>query len=73
MQAAAFAPDVVECIEAGKPDLAAAEERFKRYGYTGGLADCVVEWIPKGTRFDIDDYDGSETLRIYGPTVGLQA
>ena len=30
--------------------------------YTGGAEDVVVAWLPEGTRFEIREYDGSETL-----------
>lgn len=64
--AAVYAPDVVEWIEAGKPavDL---DEKFGRYGYTGGLDQAEVEWVPKGSRFYIEEYDGSEQLVVVGP------
>lgn len=34
------------------------------YSYTGGLSQAKVEWLPKGTRFRIDEYDGFETLVV---------
>jgi hypothetical protein len=30
--------------------------------YRGGLEDVVVEWVPVGERFRIEEYDGSESL-----------
>jgi hypothetical protein len=30
--------------------------------YLGGLADCQVEWVEKGTQFIVEEYDGSESL-----------
>lgn len=30
--------------------------------YLGGLEDCSVTWVEKGTRFRIEEYDGSESL-----------
>jgi len=30
--------------------------------YYGGLKSCVVEWIDKGTRFKIKEYDGYESI-----------
>ena len=30
--------------------------------YTGGAEDVEVAWLPEGTRFEIREYDGSETL-----------
>lgn len=71
-EAAVFAPDVVAWVEAGKPDID-EEEAFGRYGYLGGLSDVVIEWVPVGTRFIIDEYDGSESLTILSPDYGWTA
>ena len=30
--------------------------------YTGGMTDLKVEWIPQGTLFKVNDYDGSESI-----------
>ena len=30
--------------------------------YTGGVKDLAVEWVPVGTAFKIDDYDGNESI-----------
>ena len=30
--------------------------------YTGGVDDLVVGWVPVGTAFRINEYDGSESL-----------
>lgn len=32
--------------------------------YYGGLSDCVVEWVDKGTAFSIDEYDGYESIEF---------
>lgn len=32
-----------------------------------GAGQLVVEWVPKGTKFEIDEYDGAESLRIIDP------
>lgn len=71
-RAAVFAPDVVAWVEAGKPDID-LKETFGHYGYLGGLRDVEIEWVPVGTRFEIDEYDGSERLRILGPDDGFVA
>jgi hypothetical protein len=38
----------------------------QRYGknevYCGGVDDLVIEWIPVGTQFKINEYDGSESI-----------
>ena len=31
-------------------------------GYAGGASDVAIEWVPVGTKFRIDEYDGSESL-----------
>ena len=31
--------------------------------YYGGADDLVVEWLPVGTKFFIDEYDGAETVK----------
>jgi hypothetical protein len=30
--------------------------------YTGGMKDLKVEWIPEGTLFKVNEYDGSESI-----------
>ncbi len=32
--------------------------------YTGGWEDVRVEWIPKGSAFIIEEYDGAESLQL---------
>ena len=32
--------------------------------YKGGLSDCYVEIIDKGTQFKIDEYDGYESIEF---------
>jgi hypothetical protein len=31
-------------------------------GYTGGRKQLIVEWLAPGTRFRVEEYDGSESL-----------
>jgi hypothetical protein len=31
--------------------------------YTGGIDGLEIEWVPVGTKFVIDEYDGAELLR----------
>ena len=38
-----------------------AEEKWDGI-YTGGLGDVCVEFLPKGTAFVIEEYDGSESI-----------
>ena len=32
--------------------------------YSGGVQDLVVAWIPEGTKFIIEEYDGFESIRL---------
>lgn len=34
--------------------------------YEGGARDLRVEWVKKGSAFEIDEYDGSESLHVIG-------
>lgn len=40
----------------------------EKYGedevYTGGASDLIVVWVPVGARFRIEEYDGSESLKL---------
>ena len=51
-------------IEDGKPysEIEAYCEMTWPDEYLGGLEDCVVEWVEKGTQFVIEEYDGSESV-----------
>ena len=61
-----FDPDIVKWVESGKskeiPDIQ------KKYGwdsfYYGGCEDLVIEWVKQGSKFEIDEYDGYESVRI---------
>jgi hypothetical protein len=41
--------------------------------YLGGLAQLTVQWVPKGELFRVEDYDGSETLRLVSQTDWITA
>ena len=61
-----FCPELVTAILAGaKPHEIAnlAEELFPD-AYAGGADDLVVEWVPVGAKFRINEYDGFESLEI---------
>lgn len=34
--------------------------------YTGGSHKLQVTWLPVGTQFEIDEYDGSESVHVIG-------
>lgn len=56
----------VEAAEAGVTDVEPVVKR--RLGsdcvYCGGWRDVEIEWLPVGTAFTIEEYDGSESLRL---------
>jgi hypothetical protein len=43
--------------------LKVAEERYPD-GYLGGLDDVQVTWLPVGTKFRVNEYDGAESLEL---------
>lgn len=52
-----------ELILEGKIEEAEALAKSLGY-YSGGLEDCVLEWLEIGTRFEIKEYDGDESVRL---------
>lgn len=32
--------------------------------YLGGLEDLTVQWLPVGTKFTVEEYDGSESIQV---------
>ena len=32
--------------------------------YCGGVEDLKIEWVPQGTQFRIEEYDGYESIRL---------
>jgi hypothetical protein len=61
-----FIPEIVKLVE-NKEYLKIPSEmkRLGYGGYYGGSDDLQIEWIPVGTKFMIDEYDGYESIR-YG-------
>ena len=77
VEACLFDPEIVALVEQGA-DAAAivkvAEKKWnqgKDYFYPGGAEDLEIEWIPEGTAFDVQECDGSESIRTAGmiPTI----
>lgn len=71
-----FDPEVVAWVEGGKegplPDLEAKYGGYE-YFYDGGASDLIVEWVPLGVRFRIEEYDGSESLVLESEYVWYSA
>jgi hypothetical protein len=63
-----FHPKIVELVEQNNHDEI-TEELCKEllntndYICTLGAPDLEIRWLPIGTAFEINDYDGSESLR----------
>ena len=61
---AVFDPKLIKLVEDGDTDEAISYV-IKTYGeYTGGVEQLKVALIPEGSRFIIDEYDGSEGIQL---------
>jgi hypothetical protein len=66
-----FDPIVVELVEKRNGDnysviTEAIENRGEEIlpeGYFGGASDLTIAWLPVGTKFLINEYDGSESIQ----------
>lgn len=58
--------ELVEAFEAGKSEQEIMDIAKKNWpeSYYGGLMDCTVVYVPKGTRFLITEYDGYESIEF---------
>lgn len=65
-EALIFDKELVELVLAGD-NWGAGILAEEKYGgiYTGGASGLQVKWLAKGTRFEIEEYDGSESVRIF--------
>lgn len=50
-------------FDEGKHEEAAALCEKLDLGFSGGAVDVDLEWVDVGTKFIVEEYDGSETLR----------
>lgn len=66
-----FDREIVEAVLAEdlKKAVEIAEKRYPS-GYFGGGRDLSVMWIPKGFRFIVAEYNGSESVTVIGPDRG---
>ena len=66
-----FDSRIVEKVEQSK-QAEITEEFMESIGYTGcycgGAKDLKIEWVPEGGQFDIQEYDGSESITVIGRT-----
>lgn len=62
-----FDPEIARAVLDGdRVKAASIAERKYPGGYFGGACDLTVEWLDKGTIFEVEEYDGSESLHIIG-------
>ena len=60
-----FDPAIVEFVEHNKWEELEVYVKLKYPNiYLGGMRDLQIEWLPEGTEFIVNEYDGSETLEI---------
>jgi hypothetical protein len=60
-----YDPMIVDMVEANRFDELASFMAIKYPGvYTGGMKDLKIQWVPEGTLFKIDEYDGSESFEF---------
>ena len=61
-----FHPKIVQMVEDGRKMDITEEWLEKELGlegvYTGGREGLYIEWVPEGTKFRIDEYDGAESI-----------
>jgi len=62
-----FDPKIVEMVEKGKSKEIDEDWVKENLGiedvYCGGAYNLQIHWLPIGTAFQIEDYDGAESLR----------
>jgi hypothetical protein len=61
-----FHPKLVEMVEQNRIKEINNDWVLENLGidmYVGGSVGLVIHWLPIGTIFDIEEYDGSETIR----------
>lgn len=58
--------DIIKRIEA-------RAEELEPDGYFGSASELGIVWLPEGTRFIIEEYDGSESIRTIEDTNWITA
>lgn len=66
-EAMVFDSRIVDAVLANqdRTEIEALVERLGYESYTGGVDGLQVYWLEPGTRFVIEEYDGSESLRTF--------
>lgn len=64
-----FNPKLVEMVEQGKHKEITEEWVKENLGienvYCGGAKNLTIYWLPVGTAFQVEEYDGNESLRTF--------
>lgn len=62
---AIFDPTLIELVENEKVQKAVdyCEAKWED-NHSGGVQDLRVYWVPEGTKFQITEYDGSESIEF---------
>jgi hypothetical protein len=60
-----FDPAIVKFVENDQVAELTTYVTLKYPGlYTGGMKDLAIAWVPEGTLFKINEYDGSESIEL---------
>jgi hypothetical protein len=60
-----FSPAIVKLVEQEKFDeLETYMELKYPEVFKGGMMDLEIEWVPVGTEFRINEYDGAESIEV---------
>jgi len=65
-EAMCFEAELVQAVLDGDNNKAAAIAKRKYKAYTGGSDDLRVEWLPVGAQFEVEEYNGSESIHVIG-------
>lgn len=63
-----FHPDIINMILSNRQSEIDKDWLVEHFGeefedvYCGGASNLSIEWVPVGTQFRIDEYDGSESV-----------
>lgn len=60
-----FDPAIVKFVENDQMAELTTYVTLKYPGlYTGGMKDLAIAWVPVGTLFKVNEYDGSESIEL---------
>ncbi len=69
-----FDPAIVKFVETDQWAEMETYVSLKYPGiYKGGMKDLAVAWLPVGTEFQINEYDGAESIEIKGEVKWMTA